>query len=112
VYEPEVAHRFLQQYQESHGNIDKPVLVGILPLFGVRHANFLHNEVPGILIPDEIRQRIENAGEDGPKEGVRIAVELIEQVRGWAQGVYLMPAFSRYDLAAEILEAINSSRRN
>ena len=105
VFEPEQAKRFLESYRQANGGLDRPVLVGILPLFGSRHANFLHNEVPGIVIPDKIRERIEDAGEDGPKEGVRIALELIQQVRLWAQGVYLMPAFSRYDLVAEILEA-------
>jgi homocysteine S-methyltransferase len=106
IYEPKVAKAFLESYSTGNGPLQKPVLVGILPLFGARHANFLHNEVPGISIPEDIRKRIEAAGDDGPHEGVRIAVELIEQIRGWAQGIYLMPAFNRYDLAAEIIEAI------
>lgn len=106
IYEPEVAKQFLESYSTGNGALQKPLLVGILPLFGARHANFLHNEVPGISIPDDIRKRIEAAGDDGPHEGVRIAVELIEQIRPWAQGIYLMPAFNRYDLAAEIIEAI------
>ncbi len=44
------------------------------------------------------------AGEKAPQEGVRIALELIEQMKPWARGIYLMPPFSRYDLAAEIVE--------
>jgi homocysteine S-methyltransferase len=106
IYEPEIAKKFLESYSNNNGPLEKPVLVGILPLFGARHANFLHNEVPGISIPEKIRKRIEAAGDDGPHEGVRIAVELIEQMRSWAQGIYLMPAFGRYDLAAEIIEAV------
>jgi homocysteine S-methyltransferase len=62
--------------------------------------------VPGISIPDALRKRTEEAGDDGPQEGVKIAVEIIEQVKPWAQGVYLMPQFSRYDLSAEIIEAV------
>jgi len=106
VYDPQAAKDFLEAYASQHGEVGKPILVGILPLFGTRHASFLHNEVPGIEIPDGIRARIEAAGSDGPREGVRIAIELIEQIRPWAQGVYLIPAFGRYDLAAEIVEAI------
>jgi homocysteine S-methyltransferase len=106
VYDPSVAKAFFETYSAGNGEVGKPILVGILPLFGTRHANFLHNEVPGIEIPDAIRARIEAAGSDGPKEGVRIAIELIEAVRPWAQGVYIIPAFGRYDLAAEIIEAI------
>ena len=78
---------------------------GILPLVNARHASFLYNEVPGISIPDETRTRMEKAGEDGQRVGVELAVALIESVKGWAQGVYLMPQFSRYDLVAEIIEA-------
>lgn len=106
IYDPDSAKRFLESYANGNGPLGKPVLVGILPIFGTRHANFLHNEVPGISIPEVLRQRIEAAGNDGPKEGVKIAVEIIEQVKPWAQGVYLMPQFSRYDLSAEIIEAI------
>jgi 5,10-methylenetetrahydrofolate reductase len=106
VYEPKVAKAFLENYVNGNGGLDKPILVGILPLFGARHANFLHNEVPGISIPDEIRSRIESAGDKAAGEGVKIAVELIEEIRPWAQGIYLMPAFGRYDLAAEIIEVV------
>ncbi len=106
VYDPEAARRFLEAYANGNGKLDKPVLVGILPIYGARHANFLHNEVPGITIPEALRKRIEDAGDDGPQEGVKIAVEIIEKVRPWAQGIYLMPQFSRYDLSAEIIEAL------
>jgi methionine synthase / methylenetetrahydrofolate reductase(NADPH) len=47
---------------------------------------------------------MEEAGEDGAKVGVELAVALIQAVKSWAQGVYLMPQFSRYDLVAEIIE--------
>lgn len=104
VYQPELAGAFLQRYAAQHGPLTIPVFVGVLPLYGVRHATFLHNEVPGISIPDEIQDRMKTAGERGPQQGVRIALELIEQMKAWADGVYLMPAFGRYDLAAEVVE--------
>jgi homocysteine S-methyltransferase len=109
VYQPEVAAALLGQYADRYGPLPIPVLVGILPLYSVRHANFLHNEVPGIYIPDAIRQRMTEAGEAAPYEGVRIALELSAQMRPWAQGIYLMPQFSRYDLAAEIVEGIQKA---
>jgi homocysteine S-methyltransferase len=84
------------------------VLAGILPLVSVRHANFLHNEVPGIFIPEETRQRIEQAGEHGANVGVEIAVELIEQLKSWANGVYIMPQFHKFDMVAEIIEQVNT----
>ncbi len=108
VYDPQRARAFLDRYAERYGALPIPVLVGVLPLYGRRHAAFLHNEVPGIEIPLAIRQRLEAAGENAPQEGVRIAVELIERMRDWVQGVYIMPQFKRFDLAAEIVEAVRA----
>ncbi len=108
IYQPEIAEAFLQRYQESHGAIGIPILAGVLPLYSVRHAAFLHNEVPGISIPDEYQQRMQNAGSQTALEGIRIALELIQQMRTWASGIYVMPQFNRYDLAAEIVEKSKS----
>jgi homocysteine S-methyltransferase len=106
VYQTEKALEFLKFYEDQFGPLEIPLLVGILPLYGSRHAAFLHNEVPGIVIPDEIRERIASAGESAPQAGVRISAKLVEQVKTWGQGVYIMPAFGRYDLAAEVIEQI------
>jgi len=88
-----------------------PVLVGILPLASARHAAFLHHEVPGILIPDSVRARMDNAGENAARAGIEIAIELVEQMRAATsiQGIYIMPAFSRFDYAAEVIEAVRFS---
>ncbi len=120
VYQPKLAEAFLKRYTDANGPVDKPLLVGILPLYSFRHASFLNNEVPGITIPEDMLERMRQAGEDGDDragldtgrrsahEGVRIALELIDQMRSWAQGIYLMPQFNRYDLAAEIVEGCKS----
>jgi len=105
IFDPQTLRQFFERFAEITGRpFDKPVLVGILPLVSVKHANFLHNEVPGIVIPAEIRKRMEKAGENGAQEGVQIALELIENIRPWAAGIYIMPQFHRYDLVAEIIE--------
>ncbi|GAB4449747.1 MAG: bifunctional homocysteine S-methyltransferase/methylenetetrahydrofolate reductase [Anaerolineales bacterium] len=106
VYNPNDGPRVLEAYEAKYGKLNRPILAGILPLVSVRHANFLHHEVPGIFIPDEMRSRIEAAGEEGAKAGVEIAVELAEQFKAWAGGVYIMPQFHKYDMVAEIIEAI------
>jgi methionine synthase / methylenetetrahydrofolate reductase(NADPH) len=80
--------------------------VGILPLVSLKHANFLQHEVPGIEIPDETLRRMETAGEGASHIGVELAVELIQSIRPWAQGIYIMPQFNRFDLIAEIVEAV------
>jgi homocysteine S-methyltransferase len=106
IYETAKALAFLERYAEVHGRLDKPVLVGVLPLVSLKHANFLHHEVPGISIPEETLRRMEQAGEDASRVGVELAVELIQKIKPWAQGIYIMPQFNRFDLIAEIVEAV------
>jgi methionine synthase / methylenetetrahydrofolate reductase(NADPH) len=106
VYQPDTARLFINRYEDQFGPLEIPVLVGILPLYGARHASFLHNEVPGITISPEILSRLASAGDASPQVGVRIAIELVEQMKAWAGGIYLMPAFNRFDLAADIIEAV------
>lgn len=106
IYRPEDGSGFLSAYEKKYGKLEQPVLVGILPLVSLKHANFLNHEVPGISIPDNVFQRMEKADEQAAEEGVRIAVELIEQIKPWAHGVYIMPQFSRFDLIAEIIEKV------
>lgn len=106
VFDPERVHNALAAYQERHGPLDIPVLAGVLPLYGIRHARFLDNEVPGITIPEAISKRIEAAGDHAPQAGVSIAVEIIEQLGQAVAGAYLMPPFSRYDMAADIIERL------
>jgi homocysteine S-methyltransferase len=107
IYRAADGPSLLERYEGKYGKLEKPVLVGILPLVSVRHASFLHNEVPGIFIPEETQKRIEDAGESGARAGVEVAVELIEQIKGWAQGIYLMPQFHKFDMVAEIIERVN-----
>ncbi|HUI88576.1 MAG TPA: bifunctional homocysteine S-methyltransferase/methylenetetrahydrofolate reductase [Anaerolineales bacterium] len=106
IYRPEEGRGFFSAYEKQHGKLQQPVLVGILPLASLKHANFLNHEVPGISIPHPIIQRMEQAGEHAAEEGVHIAVELIQQIKPWAHGVYIVPQFSRFDLAAEIIEKV------
>lgn len=110
IYQPEIGRAFLDRVRSEVAEFHVPVLVGILPLVSGRHAAFLHQEVPGIIIPEKIRDAMSRAGENAPRTGIQIAVELIQQMRDYTQGVYLMPAFSRYDYAAEIIDAINPLR--
>ncbi len=108
VYNPNDGPKVLEAYEAKHGKLNQPILAGILPLVSVRHANFLHHEVPGVFIPEETRKRIEAAGDDGVKAGVEIAVELVEQIKAWAGGVYVMPQFHKYDMVAEIIERVKT----
>src|SRR5512146_2355378 len=52
IYVADDAHRLLEAYEARYGKLEKPILVGILPLVSARHTSFLHHEVPGIFIPE------------------------------------------------------------
>ena len=106
IYDLEAAQSFLARYEKKYGTLTLPLLAGILPLYNARHAEFLHNEVPGIEIPAHIRQRMHAAGQQGSQEGVIMAREMVLELKSLMQGIYLMPAFGRYDLAAEVIEIL------
>lgn len=107
VFDAKKAKAFLDLYEERYEEPMIPIIAGMYPLYNGRNAEFLHNEVPGMEIPEEQRQRMHNA--QNPKaEGVHIAQETLAEIRPFIQGVYMMPAFSRYDLAAEVLDILPS----
>ena len=86
-----------------------PVLLGIMPLIGERNCEYLHNEVPGIVIPEEIRNRMRGKEKDeGAEEGLKIATELIESVKDRVGGYYIIAPFGRYETAAELVSRIRS----
>jgi homocysteine S-methyltransferase len=106
VFEPWRIERFLERYQQITGEaFSLPVLLGVMPLYTLKHAQFLHNEVPGITIPDSIFKRMEDAGEDAAREGVSIAQELLRASAPFVAGAYIIPAFGKYELAAEVVAA-------
>ena len=106
-FNPAEVERFQRRYEELAGEpLKLPVLIGILPLFNARHAHFLHNEIPGIVIPEALVTRMERAGDDAAAEGVRIARELLLDIKDSVQGVYVMPAFGKYELAAEVIDVL------
>jgi homocysteine S-methyltransferase len=84
------------------------IMLGILPLRSVRHAEFLHYEVPGMNIPEWIHERIaKNSSVDAQsKEGIDICVEFMKEARTLVDGVYMMPPFKKYNMAVEILERV------
>ncbi len=106
IFDPEAAKSFIAQYQETYQEPILPIIAGIKPLFNSRNAEFLHNEVPGMVIPDLLRQRMRET-ETPQEEGVRIAQEILTAMRPVVQGVYMMPAFGRYDLVADVLDVLS-----
>ncbi len=88
-----------------------PVMVGVLPLRSYKHAEFLHNEIPGMTIPGPIRDQLRRAEKKAGQVGVDISVEFLQQAKGHVAGVYLMPPFKKYEIVPEILDAIGIRRQ-
>jgi methionine synthase / methylenetetrahydrofolate reductase(NADPH) len=104
IYELAPLTRFLNRV----GQPPVPVLLGCMPLHSSRHAEYLHNEVPGISIPDRVRERMRLAGDRGHEEGLLLAQELLVEARDLIQGVYLVPSYGRYDVARALATMLRS----
>ncbi len=108
IFEPERILRFRQRYEQICGSaFELPVLMAVMPLRSHRQARYLHNEVPGISIPEGIMRRIAEAA-DPPATGINIAQELLDQMSGLVQGAYIIPS-GDYDLGAEVLAYIKAA---
>lgn len=103
IFRMDSLERFLEKIQDFR----LPVMAGILPLRGSKHAEFLHNEVPGINIPKDIRERMASAPKgEGAKYGVEIAQNLASEFSRFVEGLYFMPPFEKYNMVADILDAL------
>ena len=102
VYNPKQIERFLLDARR----LDLPILLGLCPLASYRNAIFLHENVPGMRIPENILKRMQAADEAGrgAEEGVKIAREALGAVKDLVQGAYIMPPFGRTYLAEKVLE--------
>lgn len=93
---------------QTGASLQLPMLLGIMPLVSERNAEFLHNEVPGIRLPENVRARMRGkSGAEGREEGMAIARELIEVgKKARLGGYYLIPPFGRVELAVALVKMI------
>ena len=101
VFSPET----VEWWQQRLGGFPRPVLLGLLPLRNSRHAEFLHHEVPGISVPQEMRQRLQEAGDSAQEVGITMARELLQAVRPRISGVYFIPG-GRYGVVPQVLQGL------
>ncbi len=108
VFDAEQLLRFLEAIDRR--GIRIPIVAGIWPLVSARNAEFLANEVPGVVVPPEVVERMRRASERGKEcalaEGIAIAREMFERVRPYVQGIQVSAPFGRVPLALEVLHGI------
>ncbi|MBJ6363298.1 bifunctional homocysteine S-methyltransferase/methylenetetrahydrofolate reductase [Paenibacillus sp. GCM10012307] len=103
VYDPDLIKRMA----EGTKHLSVPVFVGIMPLASGRNAEYLHNEVPGIQLSDEVRRRMAGLeGEEGRAEGVRIARELLDTAMEHFNGIYLITPFMFYEMSVSLTDYV------
>lgn len=104
--QPVYSRQRVDEILAATAHIAVPIVLGIMPLASSRNAEFLHNEFPGIEIPSETRDRMARAKDQGQKEGVEIAWELLEYAWPLFAGVYIIPPFNRYPMALELMRRL------
>lgn len=108
IYDPALFFEALELTRDS----GIPLMAGVMPLVSERNAEYLHNEVPGITIPAEIRDRMRGLEKEaGKREGLAIAREFIDATFASAGGFYLMPPFGNVELALELIRHIHTRER-
>lgn len=110
IYDPEV----FAELKAHTEHIEEPIFVGIMPLTSTKNAEFLHNEVPGIKLTDEVRARMkatEGNRPAGTAESIKISKELIDAALEHFNGVYLITPFMRYDICVELVKYIHKKTK-
>lgn len=98
--------RYHQMRRET-ADLGIPIFVGVMPLLSERNAEFVHNEVPGIVLTDAIRQRMKGlSGKAGRQTGLEICKELIDSMLDTATGFYIIPPQTRTELALDLVAHI------
>ena len=95
---------YLDRFEELIGGWPVPLLLGIFYVRSFQLAVRLHNEVPGIIVPDEVQRRLDEAGPNAGAEGLALARELYAQAREKVAGVYIIPPFKQPEAALDLLE--------
>lgn len=101
--QPVYSAELIREIHTATRHIDIPIFIGIMPLASGKNAEFLHNEVPGIQLSDEVRKRMAGKeGQEGRKMGTQIAKELLDTAMEYFNGIYLITPFLFYEMTTEL----------
>ncbi|MFF5996623.1 bifunctional homocysteine S-methyltransferase/methylenetetrahydrofolate reductase [Lysinibacillus sp. KU-BSD001] len=109
ISQPVYSKEKIIETYEATKHLEAPIYIGIMPVTSFRSAEFLHHEVPGIKLSDDVLARMEACGEDKEKataEGVAIAKELLDTACQYFNGIYLITPFLRYDMTLQLLDYV------
>ncbi len=113
VFDVEALVKFLDRTRASGMTI--PVVAGIWPLISLRNAEFMKNEVPGVVVPDAVVSRMARAQEKGKEEamaeGVRIAREIVDQIKDRVAGLQISAPLGRISMALDVASGLGLTPR-
>ncbi|QQS42495.1 MAG: bifunctional homocysteine S-methyltransferase/methylenetetrahydrofolate reductase [Acidobacteriota bacterium] len=108
VYDTEQLHEFLDRI----GHVRIPIVAGIFPLVSSRNAEFMHNEVPGVRVTQDILERMRKASdkskEHAREEGLAIARESLEEIKDVIQGVQVSAPFGNVKYALKVFDVLST----
>ncbi|WP_178022866.1 bifunctional homocysteine S-methyltransferase/methylenetetrahydrofolate reductase [uncultured Paenibacillus sp.] len=108
VYDPEL----IVAIRQATAHLDVPIFIGIMPLASGKNAEYLHNEVPGIQLSEDVRKRMEGLqGEEGRAMGVEIAKELLDTAMKHFNGIYLMTPFMFYEMNVALMNYVREKSK-
>ena len=109
ISQPVYSKEKIVEIYEATKHLETPIYIGIMPLTSFRSAEFLHHEVPGIKLSEEVLARMEACGDDkdaATAEGVAIAKELLDTACEYFNGIYLITPFLRYDMTLQLMDYV------
>lgn len=103
--QPVFSLQLLEEMKRRTEHLRIPIFTGVWPLLSGRQAEFLHNEVPGIVVPDEVRATMAGSeGAEGRARGVKLARKITEAALAQFEGVYLITPFLQYETTVELAQ--------
>ncbi|HCE43187.1 MAG TPA: bifunctional homocysteine S-methyltransferase/methylenetetrahydrofolate reductase [Lentisphaeria bacterium] len=107
ITQPVFAVEPLIKFIEKIGDLNLPVIAGIWPLSSFRNAEFMKNEVPGVVVPDSIMERMAKAKtkEEQRSTGICIAKESIEKIRSYIRGIQVSAPFGNVQTAIDVIKS-------
>lgn len=102
LFEMKTLETFLKRIE----HLKIPLMLGIIPLRSHKHADFLHNEVPGMRIPESFREKMRGAGPEAAKVGVKLSMDFIKEAKPAVAGIYMMPPFQKYHIIDDLMSVI------
>jgi methionine synthase I (cobalamin-dependent)/5,10-methylenetetrahydrofolate reductase len=114
ISQPLYSEKQIEEVYEATKHLSVPIYIGIMPLTSARNADFLHHEVPGITLSNEIRARMAACANDpiqSAREGIAIAKSLIDAAFALFNGIYLITPFLRYEMTVELVNYIHEKEK-